>query len=50
MCLQHDYVLVNEFGSGILHALCIGMGTQGAGMDVSLSSVAGIWYNFSCVI
>lgn len=41
MCLQHNHVLVNEFGSGIVHALCIGVGIQGAGMDVSLSSVYG---------
>lgn len=50
MCLQHNYVLFNEFGSGIVHVLCIGVGIQGAGMDVSLSSVAGVWYNFSYVI
>lgn len=50
MCLQHSYVLVNEFGSGIAHALLIGMGIQGVGMDASLSSAANVRYNFSYVI
>lgn len=31
-------------------ALCISVEIQGAGMDVSLSSVAGVLYNFSYVI
>lgn len=31
-------------------ALCISVGIQGAGMDVSLCSVAGVWYNFSCYL
>lgn len=50
MCLQHSYVLINKFGSGIVHALCIGTGIQGVGMDASLSSAANVWYNFNHVI
>ena len=50
MCVQHSYVLVNEFGSGVVHALRIATGIQGVDMDASLSSAANVWYNFSYVI
>lgn len=50
MCLQHSYVLVNEFESGIVPVLCIGTRIQGVGMDACLSSAANVWYNFSCAI